>query len=56
MDEACPGFGPATLSHLRRNKTVNMELLVRICEYLECSVGEVVDYVSDDIKRKQSHQ
>lgn len=46
-DEA--GFRPATLSRLSHNKPVNMAILARICEYLNCNISDIVDYVQDDI-------
>jgi DNA-binding Xre family transcriptional regulator len=46
-DEA--GFRPATLSRLSRNEPVNMAILARICQYLSCNIGDIVDYIPDTI-------
>lgn len=51
-DEA--GFRPAMISRLGLAEPVNIGILERICEYLVCNVADVVDYVSNDIKYKQS--
>lgn len=48
-DEA--GFRPATLSRLSHNEPVNMQTLARICEYLNCNIGDIVDYVSEVIEK-----
>lgn len=47
-DEA--GFRPATLSRLSHDEPVNMAILARICEYLNCNVGDIVDYVPEGRK------
>jgi len=41
------GFTPATLSKLSHNKPVSMNILARICEYLKCNVGDIVDYIPE---------
>lgn len=48
-DEA--GFRPATLSRLSHNEPVNMAILARICKYLDCNIGDIVDYVPDEAKK-----
>lgn len=39
------GFTPSTLSKLSNNKPVSMNILAKICEFLECNIGDIVDYV-----------
>lgn len=39
------GFTPSTLSKLSNNKSVSMNILAKICEFLECNIGDIVDYV-----------
>ncbi len=41
------GFTPTTLSKLSKNETVSMNMLGRICEYLECDVGDIVEYICE---------
>ncbi|WP_127836656.1 helix-turn-helix domain-containing protein [Clostridium prolinivorans] len=38
------GFTPTTLSRLSKNETVSMNMLARICEYLNCDIGDIVEY------------
>ncbi|MDI9461683.1 MAG: helix-turn-helix domain-containing protein [Saccharofermentanales bacterium] len=56
-DEA--GFRPATLSRLSHDEPVNMAILARICEYLNCNIGDIIDYISDktetEIERKDGN-
>ena len=51
-DEA--GFRSATLSRLSHNEPVNMAILARICGYLNCNIGDIVDYVPE-IKEMEAH-
>ncbi len=39
------GFTPSTLSKLSNNKPVSMNILAKICEFLECNIGDIVDYI-----------
>ena len=40
---------PNTLAKLSKNETVSMEVLGRICKELKCNVGDIVDYIADEI-------
>ena len=35
------GAAPNTMTKLRRDEEVSMSILIRICEYLECNIGDV---------------
>lgn len=32
-----------TMTKLRRNEEVSLSVLLRICEYLECNIGDICD-------------
>ena len=34
-----------TMTKLRRNEEVAMSVLLRICEYLECDIGDVASFI-----------
>ena len=36
------GVAPNTLTKLRRDEEVSMSILIRICEYLNCDIGDIV--------------
>ena len=36
------GAAPNTLTKLRRDEEVSMTILIRICEYLDCDIGDIV--------------
>jgi DNA-binding Xre family transcriptional regulator len=35
----------STLTKLRRDEVVTLEILMKICAYLDCNVGDVLDFV-----------
>lgn len=37
-----------TMTKLRRNEEVALSVLLRICEYLDCNIGDVCDFVKKD--------
>ena len=37
-----------TMTKLRRNEEVALSVLLRICDYLECNIGDICDAVKDD--------
>ena len=41
------GIAPATLSKMSRGESVGANVLERICESLQCNIGDIVDYVPD---------
>lgn len=49
------GAAPNTLTKLRRDEEVSMSILIRICEYLNCDIGDIVslETVSDAAQATQ---
>lgn len=41
------GLSPATLTKLRRNAAVSMEVLMKIAEVMDCNIGEMMDFIKD---------
>lgn len=39
-------ISPNTMTKLRRDEEVSMTVLKRICEYLECNIGDICDFIS----------
>ena len=37
------GMSTSTLAKMSKNENVSMEIILRICEILECNVGDIVD-------------
>ena len=42
------GVAPNTLTKLRRDEEVSMTILIRICEYLNCDIGDIVSLENVD--------
>lgn len=38
-----------TMTKMRRNEEVALSILLRICEYLDCNIGDICDAVRTDI-------
>ena len=37
-----------TMTKMRRNEEVALSILIRICEYLDCNIGDICDAVKLD--------
>lgn len=49
------GFSPSTLSKISKNEYVALEIIDRICTYLNCNVGDVIEHLPvEDIKKHHS--
>ena len=38
----------STFAKMSRGETVSMDVLMRVCEYLDCNIGDVVSFVMDN--------
>lgn len=46
LREIC-GLSTATMAKLGKNEYVSMEILDRICKGLNCSLGDIVEHITD---------
>lgn len=37
------GISPATFTKLKKNETVSLEVLVKICQILKCEIGDIIE-------------
>ena len=42
------GLASATFTKLRKNQEVNLSVLLRIAEVLNCNAGDIMDFIPDD--------
>lgn len=42
------GIGGSTLEHLRKNESVTMETIGKLCEYFRCTPNDLVTVIFDD--------
>lgn len=43
------GMASSTLTKLNKNEIVALSILIRICEYLKCDIGDIME-VTDDVE------
>lgn len=42
------GMSPNTLAKMGRDENVSMEVLLRICEVLQCDIGDIMEAMPDE--------
>lgn len=42
------GLSSATFTKLRKNQEVNLSVLLKIAEVMQCNAGDMMDFVPDD--------
>lgn len=42
------GFSAYTITNLRRNKSITMNTLEKLCAVLECTPNDIIEFVKDD--------
>ena len=42
------GLAPATFTKLKKNQGVNISVLLRIADVLNCNAGDMMDFLPDD--------
>lgn len=42
------GFSTVQLAKMNRGESVSLAIIDKICNYLNCSLDEVIEYVKDD--------
>lgn len=45
-----------TLAKLGKNETISSAVIEKICEFLDCQPGEIMEYVSEEKVKKTMHQ
>ncbi len=40
-------IAPNTMTKINRNENVNMEILEKICQALDCDFGDIMEYIKD---------
>ena len=50
------GIAPATISKMSRGESVGANVLERICESLQCDIGDIVSYVPGPSASPKGHK
>lgn len=46
------GISSATLAKMGKGETVSMEVLQKICEYMDCDIGDIVSFRKKEEKEE----
>lgn len=46
------GVSANTIARMGKNETVSMEVLMKICDYLQCDIGDVVEFIPEENKNQ----
>lgn len=44
-------LGWSTISKISNNREVSMEVLKKICEFLNCDIGDIVEFTNMEVKK-----
>ena len=42
-----------TLSRLSKGENINTDTLCKICKYLNCQPGDIIEYIEDSLEKKE---
>lgn len=42
------GFSPTTLAKMSKNEYVSLELIDKICQYLDCKIEDVIEIIHEE--------
>ena len=45
---AAAGISQSSLSKMRRNENVNMDILVKVCTALNCDIGDIMEIIKNN--------
>ncbi len=45
------GLSPTTMAKMGRDEYVSLEVLVRICEFLKCDIGDVIEIKANNVQK-----
>lgn len=47
------GLSSATFTRLRKNEEVNLSVILKIADVLNCNAGDMMDFVKEDVAAKK---
>ena len=42
-------LSPNTVAKLGKNETVSLDILMRICKVFHCDIGDIIEYIQDEM-------
>lgn len=49
------GLSPNTMARLSKGESVKMDIVGRICEQLNCNIGDIVDYIPEENEKEETY-
>ena len=49
--QAKAGISWASVTKMSKGETVSMDVLMKVCQYLECNIGDIMDLIPVDEKK-----
>lgn len=49
------GISPSTIAKMGRNKNINTEVIIKICQALKCDICDILELVSEKNKDEQNY-
>ena len=47
------GLSSATFTRLRKNEEVNLSVILKIADVLDCNAGEMMDFIKEDLSAQE---
>lgn len=47
------GLSSATFTRLRKNEEVNLSVILKIADVLDCNAGDMMDFVKEDLSAQE---
>ena len=46
-------IGSATMAKMGKKEKVSLEVLQKICEYMDCNIGDIMSFEKEEIKEEE---
>ncbi|MGN0293264.1 MAG: helix-turn-helix domain-containing protein [Lachnospiraceae bacterium] len=47
------GISWATITKMSKGEAVSMEVLMKVCQVLHCNIGDIVDFVENEVSENE---
>ena len=50
------GLSSATFTRLRKNEEVNLSVILKIADVLDCNAGDMMDFIKEDLSTQEEEE
>ena len=50
------GLSSATFTRLRKNEEVNLSVILKIADVLDCNAGDMMDFIKEDLSTQEESE